>query len=313
MSRTQRMGILYMVAAVMGYAFFPVFTKTLLEQGMRPLDIGFMRFVIAVTIFWGIKLSVSARTQRPPDPRRLPLIPILALGVMLAIAALTGFFGLERLPSATYIVLFYTYPMMTAIIEAVLGQPLPRVAWLALALTLVGVVLTAPDFSQGLQGDNLPGVLIAFVNALAVAIYYVISSRALRGTTDMITASATILTVTLGVMILVVLVVGVQLPPNALSWAVITTFAVVGTVIPVFMVNRGIQLLGAAQAGILGSVEPLLASILAMIILGEVMTGNQWLGGLVIVAGIVVLELPALINRRAAQSALDNEAIGNPY
>ncbi|MBE0616348.1 MAG: insulinase family protein, partial [Proteobacteria bacterium] len=41
-------------------------------------------------------------------------------------------------------------------------------------------LLTAPDFSAGFNGDNLPGILLALLDALVVAVYMVASSRLLR-------------------------------------------------------------------------------------------------------------------------------------
>lgn len=310
MSRNERMGMLYMFTAVLGYSFFPTFTKLLLAEGMQPLDIGLWRFVFAVAILWAIRVGVSARQGERFKLPRLPVVPVLIMGAMLAVAALAGFFGLERLPTATYIVLFYTYPMMTAFIEAALGQRLPRVAWIALALTLLGVIVTAPDFSEGLQGGNLSGVLIAFINAFVVAIYYIVSSRTLKGFRDTVGASAAILTATLGVMLVGAALAGSALPPTPTAWLLIVGMAVIGTVMPVFAINKGIPKLGAATAGILGSIEPLTSSIFALIFLGEQMNASQWIGGLVIVAGIIVLQLPALVSRRAEETVAP--PIANP-
>lgn len=289
-----------MLTAVAGYSFFPVFTKILLAEGMNPVDIGVWRFVIAVAVMWGLRFSIAARQKQPVRLPRLPVLPVVIMGVMMAVAALCGFFGMERLPTATFIVLFYTYPMMIALIGAIFGQRLPRAAWVALALTLLGIFLTAPDFSAGLQGDNLPGVLIAFANAFVIAIYFIFSGRTLKNERDVVGASALILTATLITMLIAGVLIGFSLPPTPRAWLFVIALALVGTVMPTFALNKGIPRLGAAKAGIVSSIEPLTSSILAMIFIGEIMTENQWLGGLVIVAGIIVLQVPALLARRNA-------------
>ncbi len=297
MTRDQRIGIFYILTAVTGYSFFAVFTKTLLGEGMAPIDIGLWRFVIAVSILWALRLGVGARQGRLTLPK-LPLFWVAVMGVTMALAALAGFFGLERLPSATYLVLFYSYPMMAALIEAALGKRLPGIGWVALTLTLVGVLIAAPDFSAGLTGENAVGVLIAFVNALVVALYFIISNRVLQGTSDRLGATAMILTATLIMIGIVALLMGANMPPTPRAWLLVAALAVVSTVIPVFALNQGIPRLGGAQSGIISSIEPIMASLLAMVFLGEIMTGAQWAGGLVIVAGIVVLQAPALLTRR---------------
>ncbi|MBK8020458.1 MAG: DMT family transporter [Chloroflexi bacterium] len=298
MSRDTRLGILYILIAVVGYSFFAVFTKTLLAEGMRPVDIGVWRFAMSAALIWIFRTLVRVRQKQSLALPRISRLGVLVMGVMMASAALTAFYGLERLPSATYLVLFYTYPVITALIEAVLGARLPRVAWLALFLTVVGVAFATPDFSQGLRGENLPGVIIAFINALVIAIYYVIGSRTLASVKDTLSSTAMILTATFGVVLIAGLFMGVAPPPTPTAWLAVTLLTVISTVIPVFMLTNGIPRLGAAQAGIVGSIEPILASILAWIFLGEAMTINQGLGGVVIVAAIVVLQLPAILARR---------------
>ena len=56
----------------------------------------------------------------------------MAIGTLLAFAALAAFFGLERLPSGTFSVLFYSYPAMVALLASLLGERLSLVAWIAL-------------------------------------------------------------------------------------------------------------------------------------------------------------------------------------
>ncbi|MBL8131605.1 MAG: DMT family transporter [Anaerolineae bacterium] len=298
MTRDTRLGIIYILIAVTGYSFFAVFTKTLLGEGMKPVEIGVWRFMIASALLWTIRTIVRLRQRQSLALPRLSLRALLIMGAMMAAAALAGFYGLERLPSATYLVLFYTYPMMTALIEAVMGERLPRAAWVALVLTLIGVAFAAPDFSEGLRGENLPGVIIAFINALVVAIYYIVSSRSLGHIDDTIGSTAMILSATLAVVLVVGLAMGIAAPPTLTAWLVVTLLAIIGTVIPVFMLTNGIPKLGAAQAGIVGSIEPMQASILAWIFLGEAMTLNQWIGGVVIVAAIIVLQAPMILARR---------------
>jgi drug/metabolite transporter (DMT)-like permease len=98
---------------------------------------------------------------------------------------------LERIPVSTFIVLFYTFPAIVALLSAVMGERLPVLGWVALGLTLVGIALTAPDFSVGLSGNNIAGgVILSLINAFVVAVYFLISSALLRGHTDMARASA---------------------------------------------------------------------------------------------------------------------------
>lgn len=304
-TRDQRYGILYMLGSVLGYSFFAVFVKLLLAEGMTPIDIGVARFSIAVALFWALRIGLGIRRGGVALPR-LPLVAVGAMGLMMALAALAGFFGLQRLPAATYLVLFYSYPMMAALIEMVLGRRLPATGWIALVLTLVGVAIAAPDFSAGLTGDNAIGVLIAFINGLVVAIYYILGSRVLKDVRDSLGATAIVASGALVVMLIAGLTLGASAPPTPTAWLLVIAMAIVSTVVPVFLLNQAIPRLGSAQSGIIASIEPIIVSVQAMIFLGEVMSAEQWAGALIIVAGIVVLQAPSVwMARRNARAAVE--------
>jgi drug/metabolite transporter (DMT)-like permease len=65
---------------------------------------------------------------------------------------------------------------------------------------------------------------------------------------------------------------------------------VFGTVIAFLLVLGSLRRLGAERAGIIGTSEPVWAAILALILLGEMLTVVQVVGGLLVVAGIIVAE-----------------------
>ncbi len=64
--------------------------------------------------------------------RPLPRFRLLLIGTLFAGEAVTALFGLDRVPAGTFSILFYSYPAMVAILEAIMGERLPLQAWLAL-------------------------------------------------------------------------------------------------------------------------------------------------------------------------------------
>ena len=69
------------------------------------------------------------------------------------------------------------------------------------------------------------------------------------------------------------------------------SLALIGTVVPLFATNVGIQKIGASQASLVSTVEPVIAMIVSMIILGEVIFAVQWLGAALIVGSVILLQL----------------------
>ena len=287
MDPTQRTGIIYILLSVTGYAFFPTFARLLQESGLPSLDIATWRFAIAAPIFW---LVVLAR-RSPPTGQRLPRYQLMGMGTLLAAAALCAFFGLERIPVSTFIVLFYTYPAMVALMSALLGERLPFQSWLALGLTLVGVALTAPDFSQGFSGDTSIGVILSLVNAFIVGVIVMLSSRILRGHTELARASSWTVTGACLVFLALALLRPLGVPQRPAEWLGLLAMASFSTVFPIFFLNAGIQKLGPTRASIMGTIEPVFTTILAILFLGETIQPVQLFGGLLILASLLLLQL----------------------
>lgn len=280
--------MIYVLLGVLGYAFLPIFVKNIQPSGLQPLDIALWRFAFATPIIW--LLLIALRTPQPDKP--LPRRGLLGLGVLLAGAALSAFVGLTYIQASTYVLLFYSYPAMVALINFVRGERLPALSWVALALTTVGIALTVPDFGAGLTAEAWLGVLIAFVNAFLVAIYFIINGHVMRGHRAMRRASAWAISGALIVILLTVPARGdVMLPPDVQTWGLLLALAVVSTVLPIFMFMIGIQKLGASRAAILSTVEPIGTLILATLLLGEVIQPVQLFGGALIIGSVILLQL----------------------
>ena len=94
---------------------------------------------------------------------------------------------------------------------------------------------------------------------------------------------------------------GAAVPANLTAWLLLLGLALVSTVMPVFSISHGLQRLGATRASILGTVEPVLTSLLAVIFLGDRIRPIQLLGGAFILASILILQARRSSPRRSLQ------------
>ena len=290
MTRKEREGILWILLAAAGFSVMPSMVKlTYAHSTFEPMDIAIWRFILAAPLMWGL-VCFTRRSARAKRQRDAPVPAMLGVGLVIAAAVLAAFFALERLPGSTYIVLFFSYPAMVVALSSLFGERIRPIAWLALALALTGIVLTVPDLHAG-GGADTAGVLLALTNAAIVAIYYLLTKRALEGVVDVSGASAWMMIGTLLVMLLLIPLRGLQLPPNPLALLLLVGIAVLGTVLPVFAVNLAVQRIGAAQASLVSTVEPIMSMIVSMLILGEVIFAVQWLGAALIVSSVILLQL----------------------
>ena len=290
MSKREREGLIWILASSAGFSFIPTIVKLIYTHStFEPLDLALWRFLLAAPLMWLlILLRDYGRTK--VDSGSVSIRSSLLMGVLFAIAALAAFVALQRLPGSTYIVLFFTYPAMVVLLSFIMGEKTGLRALLAMVMALIGVALTVPDFATADAGD-LIGIGLALFNALIVAFYYLLARRALAGVEDVSRASATIMFGTLLILLLMVPLRGLQLPQNTETVFGLVAVASLGTVLPVFAINLAIQRIGPARASLASTVEPVMAMIVAMVLLGEVIVGLQWLGAALIVGSVIILQL----------------------
>lgn len=222
------------------------------------------------------------------------------LGLLYAGAALSVFVGLQYVPASLYVVLFYTYPAMVALLSRLRGEHIPPAGWIALLCTLIGISLTIPDF-RGLEPEMVIGIAIALLNALLVAIYFIAVGSLTKRGADPSLGSAYVITGTLFVLLLAVPFIGnVQVPSTPVVWLLVASLGLISTALPILFMQIGIKLVGAPLASIISTFEPVLAMILAMIFLGETVIPTQWLGAAFIVGGVVILQRSRLRRRASA-------------
>jgi len=306
-------GFLLVLLASAGYAFFPIFTRMLYADGrFGALDVLVWRFLLAAPVIWAALNLIPQRSDakngvptQESGKVRLPVRGLLLLGGLFAVLAATALMALERLPASAYIVIIYTYPALVALLSLViLRERLPGIGWLALGLTLIGVVLTVPTLFSDLQQVDadrqsvlVAGVIFTLVNALLYALYIVLSGRLLRGQSELAKASAWGITGSAVVALIVLLLRGPVMPGTLTEWGALVGIVIVSTVIPIFAFYAGIRLLGAARASIVATVEPVMTLTLAALILNERMEPIQLVGAALIIASVVLLQVDSLRKR----------------
>lgn len=286
----QRLGVLAILMSASGYAFMPTLVKTVYANStFEPMDVALWRFMFAVPIIWAF-VAFRQRAQGLKHVGHIPVAKMMLLGFVFAFAALTAFFGLERLPGSTYVVLFYTYPAMVVLMAFFVGESIQGIAWLALVMALIGVALTVPDFSKVGAGDMI-GVGFALANAAVVAFYYIISKRLMSGIQDVFRGTAFLMIGTLCTLLVLIPLRGIQIPDNLITWLSMITIGLFCTVMPVFGVNFGIQKIGASRSALISTAEPVISMVVSMIFLKEVILPIQWGGAALIIGSVILLQL----------------------
>jgi drug/metabolite transporter (DMT)-like permease len=288
------------VAAVLaGALLFAVngtVSKVVLEAGMSSLRLVEIRCTAAAAVFF---LVVALR--RPGSLRigRRELGFVVVYGVTgIAMVQWLYLVAIARMPVSLALLIEYTAPLLVALWVRFgrRGEVRARV-WAALVLSFGGLAVVAQVW-QGITLDGV-GVLAASAAAVSLAAYYLLGERGL-GRRDPLSLSAWSFLIA-GAFWSVLLpwwsfpfdllddtasIAGTTAP----IWLLVTWVVVLGTVTPFGLSMFGIGRIGPTRTGLIGTAEPVLAGLIAWIVIGEVLTGWQLAGAAVVLAGIVLAE-----------------------
>jgi drug/metabolite transporter (DMT)-like permease len=173
--------------------------------------------------------------------------------------------------------------------------------WAALALAVLGLAIVARVW-QGLTLDGI-GLLAGLGAAAALATYYLSSERGM-GIRDPLSLAAWVFTAAAVFWSMLrppwtfewsILGTAVPLPgpldgSTVPLWVLVAWIIVLGTVVPYSFVLVALASLGSARTGLLGMAEPVMAGLVAWLVLGEMLTGIQLFGAVLILSGIVLAE-----------------------
>jgi drug/metabolite transporter (DMT)-like permease len=262
----------------------PIFVR-LSEVG--PMATGFWRVALAFFPIYIFSLVKGGPTGPKPATwadRGLLILP----GVILAVDLITWHLSITITSVANATLLANLAPVFVTIIGVLfMGAAVTRVFVAGLLLAIVGVVILKGGPAALGQGDLL-GDGGAVLAAVAYALYILAIGR-LRTRFDTVrimlwsTASAAVCLFPFGFF-----VEGHLMPSTAYGWAMVFGLAFISHASGQVAITYALAYLPAAFSSLTLLLQPVVAAILAWILLSEPIGPMQAIGGLVVLAGIMI-------------------------
>jgi drug/metabolite transporter (DMT)-like permease len=301
-NRARIVGIALVVISAVSFGSGGLFARPAYAAGIDWLTLMAWRFLLAGALAWGVlAFSPSSRRALRAMPRRAFLASI-GLGVYYISNTATYFAGITTTPLSLSALIVYIYPPIVAVLALRFGHPLQgRRAWTALAIAVAGVVLAV----GGIGADQMPpigGLLLVIASPLLYSVWIILAARhsgesrsgvgsEAQGASDAAAVGAVMLSSTGVVYWAICLATGHPVLPASIpsdAWPGILGVGVVAGWVAVQAFYAGAQRVGAAQASLLSTVEPLWTVVAAGILLGERLQPIQLAGGVLILAAVVL-------------------------
>ena len=276
---------LMLLGTVFLWAFNITVTRYVLTNGWSPLAYATLRYFAATALFWCFTYSRERSFRVGWSDSRL-----IVVAALLIFLNQIGFVYSIRLTTASTVGLILgTTPVFVGLIASAVGlERLPRVFWLAAALSFAGVAFVAAGTGGDVSGD-VWGDVLALLTAMTWGGYSVAIAPLMRRYSPY-RISAFVLG--LGWIPLALVSVG-QISAQSFSFDRLVwigfAYAVVG---PLFLTNvlwfTAIDRVGPSRAALFGNLQPFFSVVFALLLLDEHLNRWEIVGGLAIAAAILV-------------------------
>src|SRR5437762_9630725 len=257
----RRLGLILIITSAASFGVMPIFAQLAYNAGAEPVTVLFLRFTIAAVVM--NLIMVASRTQYPHG---LILVELILLGAIAYVGESLAYFLALKMASAGLVaLLLYIYPALVTALSAIfLKEHLTRVKILALFIALSGTALTLRISG----GGSLMGILLGIAAAVDYAIYILLGSRIVRRSGSM-ASTTVIITSTAAVYVGIVAIHGSTYPTTSTGWIAIIAIALISTVLAFVTFLAGLKRIGPTSTSTLSTFEPIVAVVLAAIVLGE--------------------------------------------
>ncbi|MCE8016036.1 DMT family transporter [Halomonas sp. MCCC 1A17488] len=291
----RHLAVLLLATVATLFAGNHVAARLAFDEGTGLLLAVLVRSAAALVVLMALFLWQGKRLALPAGSRPWQLLA----GLMVAIQSLCLYSAVARIPVVVALLLMNTFPIQLALITWALGGPRPTLrAALIMAAILVGlvVVLDVPTWlaSPATLGPAwLPGVAFGLGAATAFSVALWVTEHHLGQVGSTLRSLLTMLTVFVVMLVAGTLQLvpgGMALPGSGSGWAALVALALLYSVAFSVLFISVPRLEMARNAPVM-NVEPVASLLLGYLVLGQMLSVTQLVGGAIVLGGIVVLSL----------------------
>jgi len=256
-------------------------------------EMSFAHMVLYRFLFAIVVLLPLLVTHRPGLNRKEWGLLAVASFLGVPLQFLIQFYALSITTVSHAALMVGTMPVILAVGAALYAhERMDRVGWIAMAGSTCGAGLIALSGGRhAADGATLAGDMLVVVSLL-IALFWILLNKQLveRHSPVVVTAYGLVM----GTAMLIIWVpLRYGMPPVAgvslKAWLALAGSGVLCTATTTLLWNWGMTQVPASQAGVLLNMEPLIGSLLGVLVLGERLGPSAWLGGGLILGSAITL------------------------
>ena len=266
-----------------------IFVRTLNAFGFSSVQIVSIRITLAA-LFFSFLLAVKDRSGFRIALRDLPLFLGLGFGSILFFT-ICYFSAITIMPLSTAAILLYTSPIWIMLMSALFfHEKMTGRKLLALVLAFAGCVLVSGISGEGI---TLTGLLLGLGSGIGYGLYSILGTIALRRYSPYTVTTYTFLFAAAGSWLICRPAEMLSRFAGAANLTGLVLFccltALVTAVVPFLSYTLGLRTVEASRAGIIATLEPMVATVIGIAVFSEPLTLLSGLGIVLILSAVVIL------------------------
>ncbi len=279
-------GAIYVTIAAVSWGIFPCFNRVLASAGIPPLVSTAARAMIAAVIY--IIYGLSKGSFKNFSYKCLPFYLFYGLIAVVGTTYLYAQAQVTLNSSAMSAVLLYTAPAFVIIFNRILyKEAVTRIKLISLFMTFFGCFLVSGGYDISNLKVNSTGLIIGLLSGLSYSMLTVIGKTAVKKYhPDLNSFMPTIM----AAIVFMCMVPPWTIPiPNTFVFIMYLLLSLTGTVIPYVFYAKGLSTgMDGGRAILIANVEPVVASILGVIVFDDVMNIFQLTGICLTISGAII-------------------------
>jgi drug/metabolite transporter (DMT)-like permease len=272
------------LVAAAAFACADVLGKIIFLSGGDVLTLLSFRSVVGIVLFaaW---MRVGARPAAfTPRERAIAL----GMGLLFAVTVYCVFEAILRMDVPTAILAYFVYPLVTGLAAGVTGME--QLTWRGVTAAVVAFLGLSLMIGAHPGDLSVVGVLFAFAGAISRAAMLLISRAQLAKSDARLTTWYSLLSSTVVFVAIAGMTRTWHPPQTGVGWAALAAISVV-TIVAILATFISTIRVGPFRTALVMNLEPLLTAIGSALLLGEVLTPVQALGGAIMLAALVAFQL----------------------
>lgn len=271
------------IAAGTSLGVSDVLAKIVLVDGVDVVSILSFRSLVGLA-FVATWFRFGRRPSATPEVRLVSMI----VGIIFAGLIFCLFKAIETIDVPTAVLSYFTYPLLTGVTAALAGlEPLRWRGMLCAGIAFGGLPLLIDAHPAGFA---LAGVAYAIGAAACRTTILLVTRAYVTGADARLTTWYSMLSSTLIFIAASLAQRAWNLPHTALNWTYLVALSLATTAAILFVFLSTVRI-GAFRTAVIMHLEPLTATILSGLVLGQVITPVQALGVIIMLAGLIAFQL----------------------